>query len=279
MERPLRSLRDWAAERNVDIVQVQAPCRQQQLAQFGSATDCDLLVSIGGDGTMLAATRTGAEAGRPVLGVACGSIGALTAVPAKDVARALERFSRGDWMPKPLPALECRCDAEGRGGPSATTEPLLAFNDIAIVRSGAGQVRVYAALDGVLYARFAGDGCIVSTPIGSSAYALAAGGPLLALRTDAFLLTPLTAHGGMCPPLVAGAESELELTIDTRHGEARLELDGQPTEMRLRTMSVRLRPAVATLVRFTDQEPFISGLRRRQIIIDSPRILAEDSGR
>lgn len=268
VERPLRMLREWADERTVDIVQVPAPCLQQQVATTGSARDCDLVVAIGGDGTTLAAIRTGAAAGRPVLGIACGSIGALTSVAAADAALAIERFSRGDWTAYPLPALDVHCGA---------AEQLRAFNDVAIVRSGAGQVRVSAHVDGVLYARFAGDGCIVSTPLGSSAYALAAGGPLLGLRAECLLLTPVSAHGGSCPPLVADANAELRLLIDTRHGGARLEVDGQPVEVDLAELLVRLRSAVVSIIKFPDQEPFLSGLRRRRIIIDSPRILAEDS--
>lgn len=268
VDRPLRMLREWAGEHTVDIVQVPAPCLQQQVAATGSARDCDLVVAIGGDGTTLAAIRTGAAAGRPVLGIACGSIGALTSVAAADAALAIERFSRGDWTAYPLPALDVHCGA---------AEQLRAFNDVAIVRSGAGQVRVCAQVDGILYARFAGDGCIVSTPLGSSAYALAAGGPLLGLRAECLLLTPVSAHGGSCPPLVADANAELRLLIDTRHGGARLEVDGQPVEVDHAELLVRLRSAVVSIIKFPDQEPFLSGLRRRRIIIDSPRILAEDS--
>jgi NAD+ kinase len=224
-------------------------------------------VSIGGDGTTLAAIRAAIAADRPVLGVACGSIGALTTVAADGITRALDRFSRRDWLPRPLPALEVARD-DGTG--------LFALNDIAIVRAGEGQVRATARVDGVLFVRLAGDGCIVSTPIGSSAYALAAGGPLIAPGTDAYLLTPLPTHGGFCPPLVVGADSELQLDSTAGHGGARLEVDGQVADTRVGPLAVTFRRAKATVVGFADQEPFLAGLRRRRIIIDSPRILAED---
>src|SRR5437588_735979 len=81
-----------------------------------------------------------------------------------------------------------------------------------------------------LLARLAGDGCIVSTPIGSSAYALAAGGPLLAPDLEALLVTPLPTHGGSCPPFVVGSRSVIRLVATPGLGGARLELDGQVSD-------------------------------------------------
>jgi NAD+ kinase len=267
IEAPLRALREWAGARSIELAQVQASCRQQVVAEPGDAVDVELIVSIGGDGTMLAALRSGASAERPVMGVACGSLGALTTVPAGEIIGALERFSSGDWVPRELPALDV---GRERG------ESLFALNDLAIVRAGPGQISVTTHMDGTLFAEFAGDGCIVSTPIGSSAYALAAGGPLLAPEVDAFVLTPLTVHGGSCPALVIAAGSELTLTPTVGHNRARLELDGQFADSGVEPLTIGLRPAVVTVVGFDDQEPVLTGLRRRRIIIDSPRILARD---
>jgi NAD+ kinase len=131
-------------------------------------------------------------------------------------------------------------------------------------------------VDGALFGRIAGDGCIVSTPVGSSAYALAAGGPLVAPGAGAYLFTPLPTHGGSCPPFVIAAASELQLDISAGHGGARLEVDGQISDRAVEPMTIGFRPDVARLVTFADQEPFLTGLRRRQIITDSPRIIAED---
>jgi NAD+ kinase len=267
IDKPLHALQEWSVGHGVGVIQVPVRGQDRPVAEPGSADECDLLVSIGGDGTMLAAIRAGAAADRPVLGVACGSLGELTTIAANGVARALDRFSRGEWSPRPLPALEVARD--GAAG-------LFAMNDIAVVRAGEGQVRTTARVDGVLFVRLAGDGCIVSTPIGSSAYALAAAGPLIAPGTDAYLLTPLPTHGGFCPPLVVGAASEIELDFTAGHGGARLEVDGQVADTRVGQLTVSFRRSAATLVSFADQEAFLAGLRRRRIIIDSPRFLAED---
>ncbi len=264
---PLRALRAWTDAHGVEIVQVAAPCRQQEVAERGDAAQCDLIVSIGGDGTALAALRAGAVAGRPVLGVAYGSLGVLTSVDPAGVADAVERFTRGDWVAHHLPALELR----GEGGGEA-----FALNDIAIIRAGEGQVRVIAQVNGVTYARSAGDGCIVSTPVGSGAYSLSAGGPLLTPDLRAFALTMLPTHGGFIPPLVVGADSELELRCHGGFGGWRLELDGQISDAPGDNLCVRMRADAATVVAFADEEPLLTGLRRRRIIVDSPRMVAED---
>jgi NAD+ kinase len=268
IDAPLLELREWAARCGVELVQVHAFRRQKQVAELGDAADCDLIVSIGGDGTTLAAIHAGVEAGRPVLGVSCGSLGVLTTVAPDGVARALERFSTGDWVPRSLPALDGTRDG---------ADPVYALNDLSLVRAGEGQVRVRVLIDGSLFARVAGDGCVVSTQLGSSAYSLSAGGPLLAPGAHGFLFTPLYPHGGSCPPLVLSPDAELELEITVGFGGVRLEVDGQIADGGVGQMRIRLRQGVATVVGFSDQEPFVAGLRRRGIIADSPRFIAEDA--
>ena len=144
---------------------------------------------------MLAALRAAAPANRPVLGVACGSLGALTpTVEAAVLPSALDRFAAGDWTPERLPALQA---ARGDG------DDLFALNDISVVRAGIGQVRTVAEVDGILFCRIAGDAGIVSTPLGSSAYALAAGGPLLAPGVAGYVLDA-TAHPRRLVPTAGG---------------------------------------------------------------------------
>ena len=228
-----------------------------------------MILALGGDGTTLAALRTGAAAGRPVMGVACGSLGALTAVTAEDLAGALDRLLAGDWTPRSLPAVALDSDGAGE---------LTGVNDLVVTRDGAGQVSAEVRVDGELFVRFAGDGLVVATQLGSSAYTLAAGGPLLAPSSSGLVLTPLAPHGGCCPPLVAGAESRLSIELDPGHGGARIELDGQ-IQARIdphapRTLEIGLRRDHATLVVLGGEESMLEGLRRRRVVIDSPRMLA-----
>jgi len=266
VEHPLRLVREWSQEHGVDVLQVPAAYSQRRVAEDCDPVDSDLIVSIGGDGTTLAALRTAAIAQRPVLGIACGSLGALATVPVADVTRSLERFRHGEWQPRMFPALSVT-PAEG--------EPGFALNDVAVIRAGGGQVRVSAYVDGNLYARLAGDGAVVSTPIGSSGYAISAGGPLLAGGLDGFVFTPLPKHGGFTPPLVVAAQSVLELEVGASFAGARLEIDGQVAADHAQSLTIRWREGVATMVSFPDQETLLAGLRRRRIILDSPRVAAD----
>jgi NAD+ kinase len=266
VDRPLGLLREWAANHGVDMVQVPASYSQRRVAEEGDPGESDLIVSIGGDGTTLAALRSAAAAQRPVLGIACGSLGALATVSVPDVTRSLDRFSRGDWRPRLFPALSVT-----RG----EDEPLFALNDVAVVRAGGGQLRVTAHVDGSLYARIAGDGAVISTPIGSSGYTTSARGPLILTGIDGFVFTPLPTHGGFCPPLLIGPRSMLQLDVASGFGGARLEVDGQVAGERVRSLTIGLREAVATMVSFPDQETLLAGLRRRGIIVDSPRVAAD----
>lgn len=266
---PLERLRGWAVDHGVTIVGLEVPGQHREVAEPGDAADSDLIVSIGGDGTMLAAIRAAVAVKLPVLGVSCGSLGVLTAVAADRLPSALDQFAAGHWTPRVLPALTVA---------GAERPDLFALNDVTIVRNGIGQVRVTSWVDGVLFTRLAGDGCVVSTALGSSAYSLAAGGPLLTADTDAYVLTPLPTHGGSRQALVVAARSELALEVTAGVGGVRLELDGQIADTAPRDLTIGLRREVATLVGFDDQEPLFTSLRRRGIIADSPRIVA-DGGR
>ena len=270
LDTALDSLRRWAGEHDVEVVQVAVDGQERRVADERPAEDCDLIAAIGGDGTMLAAIRADALAGRPAMGIACGSLGVLTTVGAEDVSMALDRFTAGDWIAHRVPALEVVRDG---------AETLTAVNDVAVVRGGQGQVMTSAEIDGVLYARFVGDGFVVSTPIGSSGYTLAAGGPLLSPGATAFSLTPLAAHGGCIPAIVVGEESTLRLEVVPGYDGIRLELDGrmvEPPAPEAGALTIDLRCDAATLVQLEDQPPILAGLRRRGIILDSPRVTARD---
>src|SRR4051795_11553527 len=167
----LETIEAWAAKRGFGIVQLRPDEGvRRQVAAAGVIEPGDLVVSLGGDGTVLSALRAAAPANAPVLGVACGSLGALTATPADTLAGALERVQAGDWTPRHLPALAI----EPAGG-----DEEWALNDLVVSRRGAGQVVVDVSVDDELYVRLAGDGLIVATPLGSTAYSMAAGGPVL----------------------------------------------------------------------------------------------------
>jgi NAD+ kinase len=267
----LDTIGTWSDRHGVEVVQVPVSGQDRRVAEHGDPAACDLIVALGGDGTTLAALRGGAAARKPVMGVACGSLGALTAVTADRLAGALDRVLAGDWTARVLPGLAVE---------SAGLDAFIGANDVVIVRQGAGQVSAVVRIDGELFVRFAGDGLVVATPLGSSAYTLAAGGPVLGPGESGFVLTPVAPHGGCCPSLVANGDSRLEIELHPGHGGARIEVDGQilarvdPHAPRL--LEIRLRREHATLVALGGEESLLAGLRRRRVIIDSPRMLARE---
>jgi NAD+ kinase len=267
VEIALEATRAWASRHGLVVGQVRIPGQTRRVADPIDIGSCDLVMALGGDGTALAALHAAAPTSRPVLGVACGSVGVLTYVPAGSLSAALDQLTAGNWSRQPLPALEIAA------GPA---ELRFAINDFAVIRDGTGQVITHIRVDDELYARTAGDGLVVATPLGSSAYTMAAGGPILAPGARGIVVTPLAQHGGVSPPLVACPDSRLSVTVEPGYGGSRFEMDGQELGMEGFEVSIGLREEYASLVTLADQEPLLTGLRRRGLVVDSPRILARD---
>jgi NAD+ kinase len=266
VEGALRMIGDWASTHGVGVGQVAIQGNPRVIADAVAVAECDLVLAVGGDGTTLAALHAAAPVFRPVMGVACGSIGVLTSVNADGVMSALDQVSSGDWTPRELPALRIETSGDER----------YAINDLAVVRNGTGQLITAIHVDGELYVHIAGDGVVVSTPLGSSAYTMAAGGPLLAAPALGMSVTPLAHHGGFAPPLVAGPDSRLDVVVERVYGGSRFELDGQEISEEVDRFAVSLRRGYASLVTLADQEPMLTGLRRRGLVVDAPRISARE---
>jgi len=265
IDRPLNALREWAESNDVGVVQLRAGNHDRNVAPFGDVQECDLVVAIGGDGTVLTALRAAAESSTPVLGVACGSLGALAAVTAGELHDALAQYESGSWRRRQIPALEVAVDGE---------RVAWALNDFVAVRRAGQQLAVDVTVDEELYARMAGDGVIVATAFGSSAYSMAAGGPLLVLNTDTFVVTPLTIHGGSIPPLVVPGRCGLAIDVYPGFGGFDVEIDGHTVELDGTKFSFSLVPDRSTLVGLGEPELGLTPLRRRGLIADSPRMVA-----
>ena len=267
LDEVLAEIEAWSSEHDVELGQVSVAGQTRRVADPLEPAGCDLLVALGGDGTTLAALHQAARVSRPVLGIACGSVGMLTSVAHDRVGDALDQVAADRWTAVDVPGLEIGCDG---------ATPEVGINDLAVLRDGPGQAIVSVVVDDQLYARVAGDGLVVASALGSSAYSMAAGGPLLAPGADGMVITPLSPHGGCAPPLVTSAGSSITLTVDAGYGGVRYDVDGQNTPLRGRVLTVRTRPAYATLVELAGEEPRLAGLRRRKLVMDSPRVLIRD---
>lgn len=259
-------LRRWTAERGLGLVQIPVG-EQPSVAPPGKVSACDLIAAVGGDGTILKALHAAARTGTPVLGVAYGSLGALTTVAQDELRTGLDRFVAGDWRARRLPAL-----AVGTGNGQLAS----AINDLVLARGGGTQLVLDLCVDGELYARVAGDGIVVATALGSSAYSMAAGGALLAAGTTAFVCTPLAMHGGCAPPLVVADDREVTIEVHPGHGGFHLDIDGFRVDSEAQRFGVSSEHAYATLVALDESRTGLPGLRERGLISDSPRLIGRD---
>lgn len=270
VERALATLTQWAAEHGADVVQLALNGdHDRELATTGTLQEGDFVVALGGDGTVLAALRAAAARNAPVLGIACGSLGALSAVTADQIEDALGRVRADDWTARSLPALAI----SAAGAPDHW-----AANDFVVIRRGAGQVVADVRVGDELYVRLAGDGLVVATALGSSAYSMAAGGPVLAAGTPAFLCTPIAMHGGSAPPLVVPGDSVLTVEVHPGNAGFDVEIDGRKRAGEAHRFTLTLHPGRFTLVSFGPASGHgLAGLRKRRLITDSPRVLARDA--
>jgi NAD+ kinase len=186
------------------------------------AGTCDVLVAMGGDGTILAALRWAGERGLPVLGVNLGSLGFLADVQPDALPMALDRLVAGEYRVEERMTLEAEVvRASGRVSKIAGNEVVIDKGEYSRV------IDIDAKLNGRDLKRYTADGLIISTPTGSTAYALAAGGPIVDPSMDALVVVPICPHTLAARPLVLPPESEIHLTVLSKHGSAIVTWDGQ----------------------------------------------------
>jgi NAD+ kinase len=145
------------------------------------------------------------------------------------------------------------------------------------VRRAGQQLAVEVTIDDELYARMAGDGVVVATALGSSAYSMAAGGPLLSPTLHAAVCTPLAMHGGTAAPLVVPGGSDIQVRVQPGHGGFEVYVDGHVIPLDAVEYAVSVHEDKVSLVTFGDLGLGLSGLRERGLIADSPRVLARDA--
>lgn len=172
----------------------------------------DVLITIGGDGTLLRAARLAAQADVPLLGVNLGRLGFLTEIEAGDALELVPRYLSGGfgWMDE-----RRMLQAEVAGGQQPAVH---ALNDVVVGRgSSAHMVRIGVTVNGAELTTYQADSIIVSTATGSTAYALSAGGPILYPASADMVLVPVAAHGDLDAPVVVPAGATVELTVMSRH--------------------------------------------------------------
>src|SRR4051794_5004332 len=238
----------WARQRQVtvlgladEVARIDGDARPVTEAQL--VEHADLLVSFGGDGTMLRALRLAHGRQAPVLGVNLGRLGVLAEIDIPDLGDALSAIDEHRF------AIETRSAVRADVGGLSTT----AFNDIALVRvpGQGGSAAVELQVEGHRFLRYAADAVVVATPTGSTAYSFSAGGPIVSPRVEGLLVIPSAPHSAFNRALFLSADEKLALQVLPTSGELAVEADGRVLG-RVRpgdVIDVQLLPAAARVVR------------------------------
>jgi len=234
------------------------------------AKHCDLLVSLGGDGTMLRAMRLSDGACHPgvdptpVLGVNLGKLGFLAEIDVPEVPAALSAIEQHAFTIEPRLAVDCVLDGS----------MVTAFNDIATVRvPGDGAALVAVRVGGDPFVSYAADAVVVSTPTGSTAYSFSAGGPIVAPTVDALIVTPASPHSAYNRGIVLPVSDPVTLEVLPSSGRLAVEVDGPvgghvgPGDQ----LRITARPGAARVIRL-GQTTFYQRARRKLRITDSAEI-------
>jgi NAD+ kinase len=197
------SLAEWLTQRDITL----------------SDENPDLVVSIGGDGTMLRAAQHAHAADVPLLGVNQGTLGYLTEVDAGEETRAIEAIFTGEYQIEERMMLACEVDGLDED------RTFVGLNEVLVERDSRHRlVRLLVSVGGEHLGEFNADGVIVATPTGSTAYALSAGGPIVSPRASVLVVVPVSAHMIFSRPFVLAPDETVEITEIS--GPAALSLDG-----------------------------------------------------
>lgn len=257
---PVNRILGWAEGHQVVVLGLddeieRLNCRAVAVSESEMPERADLLVALGGDGTVLRAMRLAAEHAVPVLGVNLGKLGFLAEVDVADLAAALTAIS------------ESRFGVEGRAALDVIVgnERFCAFNDAVVVRvPGEGNADVELAVEGTHFVSYAADAVIVATPTGSTAYNFSAGGPIVDPSVGGIVVTPSSSHSVFNRSIIVDPSQCLTLTLMSSAGRLAVEIDGQVATYAVAgdTLSVTSRAGAAQVVRLGNRT-FYERARRK----------------
>ena len=222
----LKDIVPWLLERGIEVYLEAGTASFEgalNLPRAEMPSVADLMVVLGGDGTMLGTARLVAEKGIPVLGVNLGGLGFITEVYIDEIFTALEKILKGECPTEERMMLQARIMRGGEAIASYT-----ALNDVAINKGSMARIiDLEISVDNTYVTMFKSDGAIVATPTGSTAYSLSAGGPILYPTIHAIVLTPISPHTLTNRPLVLPEDVRIEISLTSHNEGVLLSLDGQ----------------------------------------------------
>ena len=222
--------------------------------------DIHFALSIGGDGTFLSTAMQVAEKGIPILGINCGHLGFLADVQTEEADAIMQKLLAGDYTIEERSMLEVTTSDDAA---KRILNPL-ALNEVAILKQElASMISVEVLLNGEPLHNYYGDGLIISTPTGSTAYNLSAGGPIAVPQSRVLLLSPVASHSLNVRPLVIPEEWTLDLRVHSRTGAFLISIDGRSQRLTEDiTLHVEKAKHAVKLVRI-DGHSFINALKTK----------------
>jgi NAD+ kinase len=224
LAKALQTLRRLAPGLNLELLLESELSRSLGDKPFTSPQDIDALLTLGGDGTLLRGARMLEGQEVPILGVNMGRLGFLTCCPAEQLETSLMRFARGDYHVESRLTIR----ASVSGSDRRARNEWVALNDVAIHKGGfARVVEFIVAVDDELIGSYSADGVVISTPTGSTAYSLSAGGPVVVPTLDAIIVTPVSAHTLAIRPVVVSPTARITVQAEGAPEELMITVDGQ----------------------------------------------------
>src|ERR1700716_1623049 len=214
---------DYATKRSIQVLGINAEIKRLRCAATAVSAEelgrrSDLIVSLGGDGTMLRAMRLADQQRAPVLGVNLGKLGFLADIDVPELPEALSLVDSHEYMIEPRLAVDAVLG----------DKVMTAFNDIAVVRfPGEGSASVAVRVDDQPFVSYAADAVVVATPTGSTAYSFSAGGPIVSPTAEGLLVTPVAPHSAFNRALFLSGGEKLALEVLPTSGELAIEADGR----------------------------------------------------
>ncbi|HJX02020.1 MAG TPA: NAD(+)/NADH kinase [Candidatus Humimicrobiaceae bacterium] len=200
--------------------------------EFSSKSD--VIISIGGDGTFLRASKYSFLKEIPVMGINVGNLGFLTVVETSNMYEALDRLLKNKYEIEKRMLLEGRFFKNSKAIKNKEL-PYLALNEFAITRSMLGKIiRFEILVNKISIKKFAADGIIISTPTGSTAYSLSAGGPIVEPKSEVIIITPICPHTLLSRSIVLSPDNELEIIISSRNEMDSIGVDGKTEQVSIK---------------------------------------------
>jgi len=228
LEKVVREVTGWLREHEYSVTvdkisrRFCSECEVIEREQLEEAKP-DFVIVLGGDGTLLSTARSVARSGIPILGINLGSLGFLTEIRQDEIAEALAAVDGGHYELSMRSMLHCEVQ---RGAQCVAAYD--ALNDVVLNQSAVARITDFdVRVNGIFVSNYKADGLIIATPTGSTAYSLAAGGPILVPDVPGFVITPVASHALTNRPLVVQDTAVIEVSVAVTREHAFLTVDGQ----------------------------------------------------